>query len=46
MRPNAERLANHEMKLQIVVRGPSVSGGETALGVAGYMRDDNTLAYA
>lgn len=31
---------------EIVVRGPSVSGGETALGVAGYMRDDNTLAYA
>ncbi|KAJ4417628.1 hypothetical protein N0V85_001791 [Neurospora sp. IMI 360204] len=30
---------------EIVVRGPSVSGGETALGVAGYMRDDNTLAY-
>ncbi|KAK3953046.1 hypothetical protein QBC32DRAFT_339914 [Pseudoneurospora amorphoporcata] len=31
---------------EIVVKGPSVSGGETALGVAGYMRDDNTLAYA
>ncbi|KAK3403310.1 hypothetical protein B0T20DRAFT_22461 [Sordaria brevicollis] len=31
---------------EIVVRGPSVSGGETALGVAGYMRDDNTLTYA
>ncbi|KAL0465827.1 hypothetical protein QR685DRAFT_127633 [Neurospora intermedia] len=33
-------------KGEIFVRGPSVSGGEAALGVAGYMRDDNTLAYA
>ncbi|KAL2172544.1 hypothetical protein VTG60DRAFT_5298 [Thermothelomyces hinnuleus] len=30
---------------EIIVRGPSVSGGEAALGVAGKMRDDNTLAY-
>ncbi|KAL2163107.1 hypothetical protein VTH06DRAFT_6943 [Thermothelomyces fergusii] len=30
---------------EIIVRGPCVSGGEAALGVAGKMRDDNTLAY-
>ncbi|KAL2143226.1 hypothetical protein VTI28DRAFT_230 [Corynascus sepedonium] len=32
-------------KGEIVVRGPCVAGGEAALGVAGKMRDDNTLAY-
>lgn len=31
--------------LQIIVRGPCVAGNEAALGVAGRMRDDNTLAY-
>jgi len=30
---------------EIVVRGPCVSGNEAALGVAGFIRDDNTLAY-
>ncbi|KAI0380801.1 hypothetical protein F5Y04DRAFT_256735 [Hypomontagnella monticulosa] len=30
---------------EIVVRGPSVAGGEAALGVIGTMRIDNTLAY-
>lgn len=31
--------------LQIVVRGPCVAGNEAALGVAGMIRDDNTLTY-
>ena len=31
---------------EIVVRGPAVSGGEAALGIAGTMRVDNCLAYA
>lgn len=30
---------------EIIVRGPCVSGNEAALGVAGMMRDDNTIAY-
>ncbi|KAK3308599.1 uncharacterized protein B0T15DRAFT_524783 [Chaetomium strumarium] len=30
---------------EIIVRGPCVAGNEAALGVAGMMRDDNTLAY-
>jgi hypothetical protein len=30
---------------QIIVRGPCVAGMEAALGVAGKMREDNTLAY-
>ncbi|KAG7289066.1 hypothetical protein NEMBOFW57_005428 [Staphylotrichum longicolle] len=30
---------------EIVVRGPCVAGNEAALGVAGMMRDDNTLTY-
>ncbi|KAK2590009.1 hypothetical protein QQS21_012307 [Conoideocrella luteorostrata] len=30
---------------QIVARGPSVSGGEARLGVAGKVNDDNTLSY-
>ncbi|EAQ86484.1 hypothetical protein CHGG_07737 [Chaetomium globosum CBS 148.51] len=33
-------------KGEIVVRGPCVAGNEAALGVAGMIRDDNTLAYA
>lgn len=32
--------------VQIVVRGPCVAGGEAALGVAGVIRFDNTIAYA
>ncbi|KAK3297488.1 uncharacterized protein B0H64DRAFT_319031 [Chaetomium fimeti] len=32
-------------KGEIVVRGPCVAGNEAALGVAGMMRDDNTLTY-
>ncbi|KAH6850756.1 hypothetical protein B0I37DRAFT_372330 [Chaetomium sp. MPI-CAGE-AT-0009] len=32
-------------KGEIVVRGPCVAGNEAALGVAGMIRDDNTLAY-
>lgn len=31
--------------VQIIVRGPSVTGNEAALGVAGLIREDNTLAY-
>ncbi|KAI1072242.1 hypothetical protein LB507_003163 [Fusarium sp. FIESC RH6] len=31
---------------QIVVKGPSVAGGEVNVGVAGKIRHDNTLAYA
>ncbi|KAF6819801.1 AMP-dependent synthetase ligase [Colletotrichum sojae] len=31
---------------EIVVRGPCVAGQESAIGVAGKIRDDNTLAYA
>ncbi|KAF6836144.1 AMP-dependent synthetase ligase [Colletotrichum plurivorum] len=30
---------------EIVVRGPCVAGQESAIGVAGKIRDDNTLAY-
>lgn len=30
---------------KIVVRGPAVAGGETALGVVGKIRGDHTLAY-
>ncbi|KAL2152054.1 hypothetical protein VTH82DRAFT_5238 [Thermothelomyces myriococcoides] len=30
---------------EIIVRGPPVAGGEAALGVAGKLRDDNTVAY-
>jgi hypothetical protein len=32
--------------MQIVVKGPSVAGGEVNVGVAGKIRHDNTLAYA
>jgi acyl-CoA synthetase (AMP-forming)/AMP-acid ligase II len=32
-------------KGEIIVRGPCVAGNEAALGVAGLMRDDNTLTY-
>ncbi|GAB1314383.1 Long chain acyl-CoA synthetase 7, peroxisomal [Madurella fahalii] len=32
-------------KGEIIVRGPCVAGMEVALGVAGMMREDNTLAY-
>ncbi|KAK0727925.1 hypothetical protein B0T26DRAFT_696094 [Lasiosphaeria miniovina] len=32
-------------KGEIFVRGPCVAGSEAALGVAGVIRDDNTLAY-
>ncbi|KAH6686382.1 hypothetical protein F5X68DRAFT_15588 [Plectosphaerella plurivora] len=31
---------------EIIARGPSVSGGEAGLGVAGRISDDNTLSYA
>lgn len=31
---------------QIVVKGPSVAGGEVNVGVPGKIRHDNTLAYA
>ncbi|AEO62869.1 f2299bbb-f8e9-4439-9750-8cad230db242 [Thermothielavioides terrestris] len=31
---------------EIIVRGPCVAGNQAALGVAGRIRDDNTLAYA
>ncbi len=31
---------------QIIVMGPAVAGGQTALGIVGVIRDDNTLAYA
>ncbi|KAF6845167.1 AMP-dependent synthetase ligase [Colletotrichum musicola] len=31
---------------EIVVRGPCVAGQDSAIGVAGRIRDDNTLAYA
>ncbi|CRK03149.1 hypothetical protein BN1708_009614 [Verticillium longisporum] len=30
---------------QIIVRGPSVAGGEAALGVSARMSDDNTVSY-
>ena len=32
-------------ELQIVARGPCVSGGEASIGVVGKIRDDNTLSY-
>lgn len=32
-------------RLQIVVRGPAVAGGEARLDVLGTIRNDNTLAY-
>lgn len=31
---------------QIYVRGPSVSGGEAALGVVGRLNEDHTFSYA
>ncbi|KAI9725084.1 MAG: hypothetical protein M1812_000360 [Candelaria pacifica] len=33
-------------KGEIIVMGPAVAGGRTALGIVGTIRDDNTLAYA
>ncbi|OCK84455.1 acetyl-CoA synthetase-like protein [Lepidopterella palustris CBS 459.81] len=30
---------------EVVVRGPSVAGGEVSLGITGMFRDDHTLAY-
>lgn len=34
-----------ESRGEIIVRGPCVAGNEAALGVEGYIRNDNTLAY-
>ncbi|KAK3378523.1 hypothetical protein B0H63DRAFT_250170 [Podospora didyma] len=39
------KTTNESSQGQIFVRGPSVAGGEAGLGVAGRIRDDNTLAY-
>ncbi|KAK4227101.1 peroxisomal long chain acyl-CoA synthetase 7 [Podospora fimiseda] len=39
---NSDELSQGE----IIVTGPSVAGKRAALGVVGYIRDDNTLAYA
>ncbi|KAL2133644.1 hypothetical protein VTI74DRAFT_2000 [Chaetomium olivicolor] len=40
------KTTDQECRGEIIVRGPCVAGNEAALGVAGRIRDDNTLAYA
>ncbi|KAG5978479.1 hypothetical protein E4U55_006168 [Claviceps digitariae] len=42
----AHRTTDDVVEGEIVARGPSVSGGEARLGVAGRLNDDNTLSYA
>ncbi|KAI1266618.1 hypothetical protein F5Y18DRAFT_425863 [Xylariaceae sp. FL1019] len=42
----AHKITDDSYKGEIVVRGPAVVGGESALGVVAFIRDDNTIAFA
>ncbi|KAF7532717.1 hypothetical protein G7Z17_g13603 [Cylindrodendrum hubeiense] len=42
----SHRTTDEKIEGKIVVKGPCVAGGEANIGVAGRIRDDNTLAYA
>lgn len=42
----SHRTTDDKIEGQIVVRGPCVAGGKVETGIAGRIRDDNTLAYA
>ncbi|KAL9571077.1 hypothetical protein ACKAV7_004788 [Fusarium commune] len=42
----AHKTTDEKIEGHIVVRGPSVAGGEVNVGIPGKIRHDNTLAYA
>ncbi|KAJ6784453.1 hypothetical protein PWT90_09547 [Aphanocladium album] len=42
----SHKTTDERVEGEIFAKGPCVSGGEAGVGVAGVIRDDNTLAYA